>query len=256
MHELEQVKKINVQKEVLEQIKKHIVNGYWSPGTKIPSENQLSKKLGVSRISVRAAVQCLIALDILESKQGEGTYVKELNTTVYLNSLIPLFVLSKKDIIAMLDYREIMEVGIIELVSQNATREDIQELERILEKMILEKSNYELFAEYDANFHLYLAKMSKNSVIIKINQVISAIFSLSMKNIVQVLGTSDGIYYHRKIIEALKERDQKLCKKIMSEHIKKTKKRIQSEMLNNEKCSYSIDTFPRDNYQTDGKQIY
>ena len=60
-------------------IRKNIRNGNWTVGEKIPSENQLCEELGVSRVSVRSALQQFIALGILESVHGKGTFVTETN---------------------------------------------------------------------------------------------------------------------------------------------------------------------------------
>ena len=56
-------------------IRKNIRNGNWTVGEKIPSENQLCEELGVSRVSVRSALQQFIALGILESVHGKGTFL-------------------------------------------------------------------------------------------------------------------------------------------------------------------------------------
>ena len=58
-------------------IRKNIRNGNWTVGEKIPSENQLCEELGVSRVSVRSALQQFIALGILESVHGKGTFVAQ-----------------------------------------------------------------------------------------------------------------------------------------------------------------------------------
>ena len=78
------IKRQSVASQVYEQLKHNIVSGIWTAGEKIPSENQLVKMLGVSRISVREALKQLVSLGLLEARQGEGTFVKQLEADSYI----------------------------------------------------------------------------------------------------------------------------------------------------------------------------
>ena len=63
--------RINVTESVLQYLTGHIQSGQWAVGSKIPSENQLTERLGVSRASVRVAIQQLIGVGVLESVHGK-----------------------------------------------------------------------------------------------------------------------------------------------------------------------------------------
>ena len=69
--------KSNITQQVVQFIKKNIDNGNWRIGEKIPSENKLAESLGVSRASVRMAIQQFIAIGVLESVHGKGTFVTD-----------------------------------------------------------------------------------------------------------------------------------------------------------------------------------
>ena len=60
---------------MVDYLKKNIESGNWTVGEKIPSENQMTEELGVSRSSIRTALQYLIGLGVLESVHGKGTYL-------------------------------------------------------------------------------------------------------------------------------------------------------------------------------------
>lgn len=227
---MQKVKKSSISDQVFDQLKAPIIKGEWKPGTKIPSENELTKILGVSRLSVREAIQKLISLELLQSRRGEGTYVKELSAGIYMNSLIPLFALGKADTLQVLEYRKIIEVGTIELVVERADKEDIALLEEILVNMNNSKNDSGRFAEKDLEFHMALAEITKNPVIIKSISVIKDALCLSMDEIVKYLGTGDGLYYHEKIILSIKSRDKDLAKSLMEEHLVRTIKRIKRNM--------------------------
>lgn len=205
------------------------MKGLWVPGSKIPSENELSKRLGVSRISIREAFQRLVSLGILETRQGDGTYVRELTPGVYMNSLIPLCILDPVDLMEVMEYRRITEVETIGLATERATEADIARLQEIYGKMKACKGDVEEFAAEDLNFHLVIAEAARNSVIIKVNQVIKNILSMSMSNIVLALGSDIGLYYHKQLIDALISRDSKVAKKTMAEHIDRTIEALEAE---------------------------
>ena len=77
----------SVTEQVLEYLKEQIRVGRWTYGEKIDSENQLTYELQVSRASVRHAIQQLVALGVLESFQGKGTFVKTLPEDVMMSRL-------------------------------------------------------------------------------------------------------------------------------------------------------------------------
>lgn len=223
------IKRNNISNQVFERLKEEIISRRWLPGDKIPSENELTAMLGVSRIPIREALQRLAILGLLETRQGEGTFVKELSPGIYMNSLIPLFALDPPGTIEVLEYRRIIEVGSMELTVQKATSEDIEKLEEILTNMRKHKDDIERFAEEDLNFHLALAEITRNSVLIKINHVIKDVLKHSMTNIVHSLGTRDGLHYHKEILKAIKAKDILYALELMREHVERTIVRISQD---------------------------
>jgi len=127
---LARVRQTGVKDQVFAQIRDQIMDHTWPPGAKIPSEKALAETLGVSRVSIREALHMLASLGLLESRQGEGTYVREYTGTIFLNTLLPSIALDKLDILHVLEYRKIVEKGIVSLVVKRAgNAEIIAELE-------------------------------------------------------------------------------------------------------------------------------
>ena len=213
------ISKIQISNQVFVQIKENIINGEWSSGTRLPSENELSRMLGVSRISVRSAIQKLASLEILETRQGEGTYVKELSSDLLMNSLIPMLVLNKTDILEILEFRRIIEVESVKLAALRADEKDISELKKIMGEMVRYQNNPKRFAMEDMMFHLAVARASKNSLVLKVNMITRDALLLHMDRIVKELGTSCGLKYHPIIIQAIESRNADKAGKIMKEHI-------------------------------------
>jgi len=216
------IKRKKVANLVFDQLMEEIAKGRWVPGTKIPSENELTKIFGVSRITIREALQRLGTLGIIETHQGEGTFVRQLSAGDFLNSLIPMFVLDPVELNQVMEFRRIIEVETAGLVVERATDKELERLEEIFQRMKEYRNNAQQFAAEDLSFHIVLAESSKNVLIIKINQIVKDVLVTSMTDIVHALGSSYGLYYHQKLLEALRRRDKQKAMEVMEEHINKT----------------------------------
>jgi GntR family transcriptional repressor for pyruvate dehydrogenase complex len=228
---LKPIQKSRVSRQVFEQLKEQIFAGKWPAGTKLPSENELSRQLGVSRVSVRAALQMLSALGLLDTRQGEGTYVRELRGDLYFNVLFPLLALSRTNIFDVLEYRKVMDPGAVVIASERATAEDLEELERVYHLMEESKTDYKSFAHADLEFHLSITKATRNPIFIKVNTIIKDVLNASMEGIVRALGIRDGLYYHKKILEALRRKDALEAERLMREHVVRTIQRLHEEEI-------------------------
>lgn len=228
---LKPVKKKSVRSQVFWQLRNQILRRTWPPGSKLPSEHELSRTMGVSRVSVREGIQHLVSLGILETRHGEGTFVRELGSgQVHFNALIPLLVLDDIDILHVLEYRRIVEKGTAALAAERATDQDLVELEAVYDQMVQFGDNVAEFARADLEFHLVLAKATRNPVIIKVNNVLRSILEVSMENIVSTLGMQDGLHYHRLIIETIRSRNAEAAESILQEHVDRTIVRLKAEV--------------------------
>jgi GntR family transcriptional repressor for pyruvate dehydrogenase complex len=223
---LARIKRLRIKEQVFEQLRDQIIAGTWPPGSKIPSENDLTRSLGVSRVSVREALHMLASLGLLHMRQGEGTFVKEFSGAVQFNSLFPMIALDKTDILHVLEYRRIMERGTVALVVERAGEKEVAELERAYAAMTANAGNIHTFARADLDFHLALAKATLNPIVIKVNDIIKSVLGASMDGIVGALGVDDGLLYHKKILDAIKARDAALAESLMEEHVTRTIKRL------------------------------
>jgi GntR family transcriptional repressor for pyruvate dehydrogenase complex len=178
---------------------------------------------GVSRVTIRGAIQQLEILGLVETKHGGGTFVKEFSLAESVDSLHPLMRIQKnQDLITVLEYRKIIEKGIIGLAVGTTGPEDIAFLEEtytVMERDVYHGADY---IEADLAFHRRLAEITGNSIIIKVYEFINGILSMAMNDIVHLLGRSIGLTWHRKIIDALKRGNKGECETLMEEHIEET----------------------------------
>ena len=223
---LSQVKRINVQEQVYIQLRDNIYNQRWLSGDKIPSENELSSVFGASRVTIRGAIQKLIAQGFLESRQGEGTYVCKLTINDALNTLISLISLSKRNILQVIEYRKMIEMGIVDLLIENCTPDDIDYLEKNVYEMESFKDDLKKAADLDLQFHLHLSKMSKNDLVIRINTIIVDIYQSVMREVKVKVGADAGVFFHKAILESLKQKDKEPLRKNIEEHLNWTIQKI------------------------------
>jgi hypothetical protein len=137
--------------------------------------------------------------------------------------------LDETDIFHVLEYRRIIEKGTAALAAERATDHDVAEMEAVYDRMVRSQDDVAEFARADLEFHLSVAKATANSVLIKVNNVLRSVLSVSMENIVSTLGMSDGLHYHRLLIEAVRSRNAPAAERLMEEHVVRTIERLRSE---------------------------
>ena len=119
------IKRVNVGEQVFEQLKQMIIDGEWKQGDKLPSENALADMLGVSRITVRQALQKLGTLGLIETRLGEGSFVKVIDVSENMQALVPAVYLSGQETEQVFEFRQIIDVESVRLAVRRATEEDI-----------------------------------------------------------------------------------------------------------------------------------
>jgi GntR family transcriptional repressor for pyruvate dehydrogenase complex len=223
MNDIQKIKTESLRSQVYGKLKEQLMKGTWKEGEKLPSEHELCGMFGVSRVTIRGAIQQLEILGLVETKHGGGTFVKEFSLAESVDSLHPLMRIQKnQDLITILEYRKIIEKGIIGLAVEKITPGDIAFLENTYTTMVNDVYAGAEYTEADLAFHNRLAQITGNSIIIKVHEFIAGILSTAMKDIVHLLGRSIGLAYHRKIIDALKKGNKKTCETLMEEHIEET----------------------------------
>lgn len=220
------IEKKRVSDEVFEQMKDHIVSGEWAAGMKIPGELELVELFEVSRVSVREAIHRLVGMGVLTIRRGEGTFVSEIIPSDYFDTLLPILAIERPNMLEILEFRNIIEVESARLVSKRADKHDIERMTNIIKKMEDSQGDKQLFSAQDLNFHYAMAIATHNSVIIKVNTILSDMLKKTMEEIVDLTGYEGGIYYHNKILDAIKNKDEKLSAALMKEHIDSTMSKI------------------------------
>ncbi len=142
---------------IIDQIMELIQNGAYKPGDKLPNERQMAEALGVSRGALRESLKALIILGIVESHQGNGTYVSRKQASPEGR----FGILGNADIDEIIGLRQVIELGCAAEKLEEVTIDDIDTLEKCLEKMKAagEKGNYKGYLKASQEFHSDLSKI-------------------------------------------------------------------------------------------------
>ena len=151
--------------EAILRIKEMIVSGQLRPGDKLPREPDLADQLGLSRNSLREAVRALALVNILDVRQGDGTYVTSLNADLLLDALTFVVDFHQDDsVLEFLRVRRILEPEAASMAAVRITPEEVTALQDVIDSCSLDSSAEE-FQEHDVEFHRLLGSASGNSVL-------------------------------------------------------------------------------------------
>lgn len=160
-------KKIETKKKstyVAEQIIDTIHKGIYKVGDKLPAERQIAEETGVSRPSVREAISALQIVGLIESRSGDGTYIRQPIKNVNAELRVWSILERTNSPFEVWEARKTLEPGIAGLAAEIATLKDIEALKKALEDMrkkATQKDNHG-FLRADQKFHTALAAATKN----------------------------------------------------------------------------------------------
>ncbi|MTH53392.1 FCD domain-containing protein [Bacillus mangrovi] len=220
-----QIKPKKIYEEVAEAILDTIKKGEIKPGEKLNSVQQLAEDFHVGRSAIREALSALRAMGIIEMRQGEGTYVKEFDPHSISGSLFSSILMNRESIAHLLEVRKILEAGIAASAAKNRTEEDIEELNRILLEMKGTIGNEELGEKADFDFHMAIARASRNPMLMGLMNNVSEMMLNTMRETRRIWlyskqTTSKRLYQeHVKIFEAISAKDEAKAQELMMNHL-------------------------------------
>ena len=218
------VKTKKVYEEIVEQIKKLIVDRKLQPGDKLLSEREMSEKLNVSRASVREAFSALEMMGVISIRPGEGSFVQQVSYGGMLEPLSFLVQVEINDIMQLLEVRKILEVETAALAAERATPENIEGIRLAANSMLDEFDEGGLGDRADVDFHIAVAKAANNQILMKVMNTISDLTTNTFRRTMQKLFLIENlpmVLYnsHYSIYEAIADREPNLARSRMREHL-------------------------------------
>lgn len=226
------IEKISVKKvseSVVEQIEKMIENGTFQSGEKLPSVREMCDMFGVGRSAIRDAIITLKGKGTVTVRQGEGTYICRFDSAKLFNH--NLVSPESSDVRELFQVRKILEPGIAEMAALYRTEKELKEIEKTF------STNSALSWEDDYNFHMVIAKASRNQIIFQLMQFISTTTKKHMNDFHQTIQKNEHIIekinkQHKDIFLAIKDADSPRAKLNMSEHLEYVEDILQANLWN------------------------
>jgi len=228
--EFGQVRQRRLSDDIVVQLEGMILEGTLKAGERLPAERALAEQFGVSRPSLREAIQKLAAKGLLVSRQGGGTYVAESLGSTFSDPLLHLLESNPEAQRDLLEFRHTLEGSCAYYAAQRATELDRQRLGEAFEALqdCYSRGGTVSRAEEgaaDARFHLAIAEASHNAVLL---HTIRGLFDLLKRNVVTNIGgmyaqrreTRDMLMsQHRELYQAIIEGRAEAAREVSNRHI-------------------------------------
>lgn len=206
---------------IIERIRAMIVAGELVPGDRLPAERSLAERFGVSRGQLRQAFQALAERNIIESRQGDGTYLLTgLDADQSVDTIIAVLN-DRSDVLReIIEFRQMIEPQIAALAAGRIDRATLDQL-----KILVCDQQRALVAGRaedgrDADFHQLLAQSTRNRVISRVMTTIQAIINESRSSWLQSNSRrATSVEGHLRIIDALEAGDGAAAASAMQRHI-------------------------------------
>ncbi|CAH0140844.1 MULTISPECIES: FadR/GntR family transcriptional regulator [Peribacillus] len=150
--------------DVVESLRSMIEADSLLPGDKIPSERELSDRFNVGRSSVREALRALELLGLIETRRGEGTFIRDFQEHKLVELLGTFFLQDKKVQEDLSETKRLIEIDCLRIVAFFATAEDIKRL------MAWVKAD----EFHDDDFFLRIAILNRNRLLERIWRIVNS----------------------------------------------------------------------------------
>jgi GntR family transcriptional repressor for pyruvate dehydrogenase complex len=212
------VNKINLYEQIADTLEKAITKSGLK-AAKLPSEHELSKRFNVSRTVIREALKALKERGLIQSRNGEGSFVSKPSVDAVsnvVNRIIQIDNISNDTLHGM---RIILEVAASRLAALHALDGEIEYLEETIRRITSASSEDERIRA-DADFHIIIAKASRNDLLGMFVEVMTILLrDYMIKGMPSPAALRKTLHEHNKILEALRLKDPDMAEEAMRTHL-------------------------------------
>lgn len=193
-------------------------------GDKLPSERELSDRLNVGRSSVREALRSLELLDLIETRRGEGTFIKMIGGHRLVEVLASFFLRNKEARNELAETRKIIEIEALRLACERINDEKIAKLEELIEDSKKSWQKGEFPVEEDYLFHKTIVKGCRNSLLLNIWISLVEYSKVALRESLSREGRPEqSIKEHEQILIAIKNRDEEKAISSLKIHLENSR---------------------------------
>ena len=218
---------------IVDQIRLLMRQGQLQPGDRLPAERELCEHFGVSRVTVREALRVLEANGLVEIRVGArgGAFVRSPSKERVGEGILDYLTMSSVTSEDVTELRMVLELGIIPLVCERATEEDIEDLLALCHRAreALAAGTYDM--SMSVEFHTRVAHAAHNGAIELLLPSLQGPLLMSLEEAQQVapeMGRK-GTQEHLAFVEAVRDREVDGAVRIMRAHLERTAARVRHE---------------------------
>ena len=208
------------EKMIISEIKTLINTKNLEPGEKLPSERLLAERIGVTRGSIRNAIQKLESYGLLKSMPQSGTFISNLGRAALNGMIDQILNLPEPDFKSLVETRIFLEIKSVRFAAIRHTAEDLERIEQALEDYRTKTLSGKESVEEDLLFHLAIAQASHNP---SLNQLMLSITPQIITDFEKYhVCKSDlalsAIKEHEAIVEAIRTKEPDQAELMIKEH--------------------------------------
>jgi GntR family transcriptional repressor for pyruvate dehydrogenase complex len=215
---------------VIEKIKELLIERKLAPGDMIPNENALAESLKVGRGTIREALKILSAYGVVEIKQGHGTFISSASNKRLFDPQLFQILIQDRDYISLTQVRHLLEEGLVKLVIQSATDEELilldQKMNEFVEVLANNGSSAKEAARLDLEYHRMLGRICHNSIVENIYVFVIDLFTKTINPIHEGVDT-----VHQRLHSAIMNRDIAQAVDAVHEHTEIWKQAYQATKI-------------------------
>lgn len=230
-HSLFTVKKQSVTEQAVDILNDYILSGDLKTGEFLPPEKKLCEQLGIGRSTLREAIKILESNGLVRKKHGYGVMVVDESVEAAKGTLKLMLQRTGTTMDELMEVRNLNEIKTTELAAIHASEEDMAEIQSHLRIMRDNMASTEEYVKADIDFHMAIAKASRNKVF---HLILLTIRPLIEEMIAQTLKVHHrperSMKYHEKIFEAINGRNPDAAVHAMKEHLEGTRKMLNKSL--------------------------
>ncbi|MDO3411166.1 GntR family transcriptional regulator [Saccharibacillus sp. CPCC 101409] len=212
----EKLEKQTLSGRVYAQLESMIAKGDWEVGSRIPREADLMEKLGVSRNTLREAIRGLVQVGLLETRQGDGTFV---TASSELSAILHKRMIRSSEIEA-LEVQHALDREAAVLACVRRTDEDMKNIRHYSElcRRSLDGEDHDMFKNADWNLHRSVVAAARNQLLTDLYQNLFEKLQISITSTRTISGSLYEVG-HPTLIAAIEDRDADRAVKAVDDYI-------------------------------------
>ena len=208
-------------KLVVAHVRQLIESGELGAGDKLPPERELARLIGVSRATVRAGLQSLATIGVVDSRQGSGTFVAAGPPLLNINPLSLFSALHGVPQDELFETRRVIEIDLAGLAAKRAHDAELAVISEEVMEMFASVDDVHRFLVHDIRFHRAVASAARNPLLAAIMEMVADLFYDHRKTTVENWRRApEAAEQHRRIYQAIKARDVARARLEMGDHLK------------------------------------